>query len=245
MTVSAVVPRRNGQIMSALAPVRPSGGTWSRSPSRPRAANDLGLYAYVGADPVNFTDPSGLDQLGLYCDGSCVDIEITGGGSSEHGNYHGTKLGGGSGGKFLPRLISEGGGGGLAGLIGDALDKFAEDNLKPPEDRKKDESRQQCLSRVAGLSHALAVVGGFSIAAGGAWLGYKRVGFAGGGGGTSLISSAARDAIGKVPMGRGVLGTGDLGGAVGRGLSKSSVVSGAAAVGWAAGTIAGAMKKCQ
>jgi hypothetical protein len=141
--------------------------------------------------------------------------------------------------------MSEGGGGGIAGLIGDALDKFAEDHLKPPEDRKKDETRAQCFNRVAGLSHALAVVGGFNIAAGGAWLGYKRVGIAGGGGGTSLISSAARDAIGKVPMGRGVLGTGDLGGAVGRGLSKTSVVTGAAAVGWAAGTIAGAMKKCQ
>lgn len=135
---------------------------------------------------------------------------------------------------------------GLAGRLGDALDKFAEEHLKPPEDRKKDESQQQCFSRVAGLSHALAVVGGFSIAAGGAWLGYPRGPLSGGGGGTSLISSAAREAFGGVRMGgRGFLGTGSLGGAIGRGASKASVAGGGAAVGWAVGTIAGAAQKCR
>jgi hypothetical protein len=222
-----------------------SEAAWSEPGDAHRVGNEFGLYAYVAADPLNYTDPSGLDQLGLFCDGgSCVDIEITGGGSSEHGNYHGTRLGGGAGGRFLPRLIGEGGSA-LAGLLGNALDKFAEDHLKPPEDRKADESRQQCFKRITGLSHALAVAGSFNIAAGGAWLGYPRTGFAGGGGGTSLISSAARGAIGKVPMGSGVLGTGGVGGAIGRGLSRASVFTGAAAVGWAMGTVAGAGQKCQ
>lgn len=248
MIATALVPRSDTQILAAPAPIPHSKGTWSRPPARPRAANDLGLYAYVGADPINFTDPSGLDQLGLHCDGgsSCADIEITGGdGSSDRGTYHGARLGSGAGGRFLPRTISEAGGGGIAGLIGDALDKFAEDHLKPPEDRKKDETRQQCFNRITGLSHALAVVGGFSIAAGGAWLGYSRGGMDKGGRGTSLISQAARGALGKAPVGRQIFGTGNIGGIIGRGLSKASVGGGAAAAGLAAGTAIGAAQKCR
>lgn len=248
MTASAEAPRRERRIGAALQSAPPATQPWLPLINRPRDADNLGIYAYVKADPINFTDPSGLDQLGLFCDGgsSCADIEITGGGgSSEHGNYHGTQLGSGAGGRFLPRSFSEGAGGGLAGRLGDALDKFAEEHLKPPEDRKKDESRQQCFSRVTGLSHALAAVGGFSIAAGGAWLGYFRGGMGKGGGGTSLISKAARGALGDAPVGRQVFGTGNVGGIVGRGLSKASVGGGAAAVGGAAGLSIGALQKCR
>jgi hypothetical protein len=83
------------------------------------------------------------------------------------------------------------GGGALAGLLGDALDKFAEDHLKPPEDRKADESRQQCFKRVTGLSHALAVAGAFNIAAGGAWLGYSR-------GGLDILEGSSEEAYQKL-----------------------------------------------
>lgn len=134
-----------------------------------------------------------------------------------------------------------------AHALGDALDSFAEDHLKPPEERQPGESYGECVGRVSGGSASVALggVGLASIGAGGAFLGYPRVGFGGGGGGTSLISAAARGSIGNQPMGGQVLGTGSLGGAVGRALSRASVVGGAAAAGWSIGRFAGALQQCQ
>jgi hypothetical protein len=134
-----------------------------------------------------------------------------------------------------------------AHVAGDALDSLAEDYLQPPEERQAGESYGECVGRMSGGSANLALggVGLASIGAGGAWLGYPRGGFAGGGGGTSLISSAARGSIGHQPIGYQILGTGNAGGVAGRILSRTSVIGGAAAAGWSIGSVVGALQRCQ
>lgn len=192
------------------------------------------LYAYVANDPINFVDPEGL---------ASEDIVITacGGGPI----INGTCATWGQ----LRRLreFNQNGGGreGVAGRIGGALDRFAEKWLKPPEERQSDETMSQCVKRIAGDVPALTVAGSANIAAGGAFLGYPRMTFAARGGGTSLISSAARGAFGNMRISTGFLGTGSLGGAIGRLASRASVLTGAAAVGWSAGKAAGAIERCQ
>jgi hypothetical protein len=246
MLISAMQSRsRSGAVSSSAAKVllpRNSVGRWpSRTRSR-RRGEGMNMYAYVKADPVNFVDPSGLER-------QCATVRV--GGSREYTADGGvivtlrlaevcwdTGAGGGGGGR-------EGGGGGTLTRIGEALDKFAEDNLKPPEARRRGETRRQCVNRIAGTSPALGIVGAFSIAAGGPFLGYPRVGLDGGGRGTSLTSSAARGALGKTPIGGRLFGTGNVGGVIGRGVSTVSVVGGAAAVGWAAGTLVGAVQRCR
>jgi hypothetical protein len=133
----------------------------------------------------------------------------------------------------------------ILGNVGNALDRFAEKHLKPPEARRSDEDQSSCIARIAGDTPALGVVGTANVAAGGAFLGYPRTPLAGGGAGTSLISSAARGSFGGAKMQSGLLGTGSVGGAVGRVLSRASVVSGAAVLGWAAGKLVGAVERCQ
>lgn len=218
-------------------------------------------YAYVGGDPVNWIDPDGLAKQDIVItwrpkpqnphegarSGTFGPVSPGGGGNPERGEdnsaaecladpEHCAVVTGRKKPSPFTRIVRR---------IGHILDRGAERHLRPPEGRRSDESQTECVFRIAGDTPALGVVGAFSIAAGGAWLGYPRRGFSGGGGGTSLISSAARGAFGKGFMGQGFLGTGNLGGAIGRVVSKGSVLTGAAAVGWAAGTSAGAVQKCR
>lgn len=175
-------PRRRQQRLRAVA--RRYGRFLQPDPLGYEAGTNL--YAYVGNDPVNFTDPLGLDA-DLNCEGgTCSDIVI-GGGSRP--SLRGIFVGSGSVGRFFLSTVIEDSGAGVAlAKIGDALDNFAEKRLKPPEARKKKESFEECMARIAGDTPALGVVGALSIAAGGPWLGYHRGGLAGGGRGTSLIS---------------------------------------------------------
>src|SRR5262249_34344014 len=128
--------------------------------------------------------------------------------------------------------------------LGNGLDSLA-DWIGPGEGRKEGETASQCVARIAGASPALAISGVSGIAAGAAPLGYPRAPRARGGGGTSLISSAARGAFGGQTMGGGsFLGTGNIGGAIGRFASRTSVVVGAAILGKALGQSAGAVQVC-
>jgi RHS repeat-associated protein len=56
----------------------------------------MNLYAYVGGDPVNFTDPTGLTQGDFICNGTCNDIII------DPGKRYGSPgIGGSSAGGFI------------------------------------------------------------------------------------------------------------------------------------------------
>jgi len=196
----------------------------------------MNLYAYVLNDPVNLADPTGLEEEG--CAGCGPPPQVCGG-----------VWVGGIGGACVPRayfwVLMREAAGETVRAAGHGLDRIAEDYLKPPEPRREGETRAQCVSRIAGASPALLTVGAASVGAGGPWLGYPRVGLSGGGQGTSLISAAARGSLGWASVGGRYFGTGNVGGVVGRGLSRLSVVGGAAAAGWAVGTAAGALQRCQ
>jgi hypothetical protein len=77
----------------------------------------MNLYAYVSNDPVNLTDPLGLVPHDLICgSGGCIDINITGGGSSQAGTL---LRSGGSEAKFFvsaPLAEARGDGGGTLQL---------------------------------------------------------------------------------------------------------------------------------
>jgi hypothetical protein len=128
----------------------------------------MNMYGYVGGDPVNFTDPTGLDRQcvswrgpGSVTTDSKGTIIVTRGEMQE--GCWGTEDRGGNG--SIDR------GGNLFSGIGDALDNFAEKHLKPPEGRRPQETRDQCTTRIAGMSPSLGLVGAFSIGAGGGMAG--------------------------------------------------------------------------
>lgn len=250
---------------------------WSRleayglpSPSLPfENGNGTNLHAYVGADPINFTDPSGLQHhetvVGRRVDGPGAPM-----GSLSGGLFGNGAQGTGAGAAEYAAELRQGpfaappctDNCNTAVVIGRrpqprdvrrqvlraaiwGLGRLAE-WLEPPEPRQEGESFGQCWNRIAGPnSVALTIEGGMSVGAGGAWLGYPRVGISGGGQGTSLISYAARTSLGQTPVGGQYFGTGGLGGVAGRGLSRISVAGGAGLGGYAVGTMIGAVQRCQ
>jgi hypothetical protein len=194
----------------------------------------MNLYSYVADDPINFIDPDGLAEEDIVIT-ACGGGPIINGACATWGQI-----------RRLREINRNGNGGeGLASKIGGALDDLAEKHLKPPPERQPNETRTQCVKRIAGDVPTWLVAGLSNIFAGGAFLGYPRMTFAGGGGGTSLISAAARGSFGDISMSSSLMGTTSLGGAIGRGASRLSVVTGAAAAGWGTGKLAGAVQRCK
>jgi hypothetical protein len=221
------------------------------------------LYAYVGGDPVNLVDPTGLDSNdvtvthlpcigGAFHNGICTASnpstptpQVAGGPGEQRGGIVNPNpivitCDRACRARILLRRLA----GRLAGRLAAGLDSLA-NWIGPGEQKKPGETTSDCIARVAGADPALAISGAAGVAAGGAFLGYPRVPFAGGGGGTSLISSGARGAFGRATMGGGSLfGTGLVGGAVGRFTSVLSAGTGAAILGHAAGHGVGAIQVC-
>ena len=200
-----------------------------------------GLYAYVGADPINFTDPLGLVECGA---GEVPVFQEVKQRNPEPGAVYAP------GRYFCVRLNSEQEGspgidlGDILGGIGEALDKFAEDHLKPPPPRQAGETQEDCEARVTGDGRTPAA-GAAAAAAGANIVPYPR-GVPPGGSGTSIISTISRALFGGVPrMGSRVAGTNSFGGAVGRVLSRALVVTGVAVVSLSVGKAVGTKEKCR
>jgi RHS repeat-associated protein len=225
------------------------------------------MYAYVGADPVNMVDPTGL--TGEEDEGESIEVNgkrlhydapepsgaaaLLGGSSGANGDsvldcsmlgcivtpdIHVTvkpkKRRGGL--RTLGRAVA---------ATGRLLDRIAERHLKPPEGRRPRETATRCIARVSGDAADLAAAGSVGIAFGGPFVSYPRA--TAGGGGTSIISSLSRSIFGpNLRMGTTkIFGTNSVGGALGRGISKASVIGGAAAAGLAGGKVLGAVQICQ
>ena len=126
------------------------------------------------------------------------------------------------------------------------LNELLEVLPEPPEPRRKEETKGQCISRILGVGDTAAIATGTAaIEAGRANRAlYPRSGFQGASV-TSHISLASRNAFGDRRMNTRVFGTNNLGGAIGRGASKLSVASGYALLGLEAGRLIGAAQKCQ
>jgi RHS repeat-associated protein len=191
------------------------------------------LYAYVGGDPINIVDslgtggpPPAPDCPDVDGDGKC-DPTITINGKRPKNK------------KADDAPID------VVQWLAFTLDSFAEKHLKPPVPRRPDETKQQCKARVAGNTARKVGAGAAGVALGGPWVPYPRMGFAGGGGGTSIISTLTRGLFGRnLRMSFQIAGTSSVGGAIGRVVSRVSVIGGAALAGWSAGKAIGAEKIC-
>ena len=217
------------------------------------------LYAYVLNDPINLIDPLGLAKQDIIV----IGIKPK---DMKPGLGFGGRVSGGLGGVFGPgersdaqpdapdiivicdavcrarskrrtaqaRAIS---------TVAVGLDRLA-NLIGPGEQKLPGETFEQCLQRIAGPEVAGLIAGTSGVLAGAALLGYPRG--TPGGGGTSLISAAARGSFGReTRMGTRRFGTTSVGGAVGRGLSAFSVLGGAALAGHSGGRIAGAIQVCR
>lgn len=214
------------------------------------------LYAYVGGDPVNNSDPSGLavDKDGIQAIDLVIPtvgpeilvvgtrvVQVAGGGSittlgpvnlpvinvtAEPQNEDGDEI-----------VVT------ARRKLAKALNNFAENYLKPPSGRQESESFSDCVQRIAG-NGSLAAGGATAVASGANIVPYPRA-VPPGGSGTSIISTITRGLFsGLRRMSFRIAGTTSVGGAIGRILSRGSVFGGAAAVGLATGKAAGAAQVC-
>lgn len=201
------------------------------------------LYAYVRNDPINWIDPLGLCGVGevpiFVPRSSRPEGDVVALGRYYCRRLHGGDDGGGSGIDM----------GDILGGIGAALDKFAEDHLKPPEGRRQDETFIECAGRIASPENAAVGAAAVEVGRGNPAL-YPR-GAPAGASGTSYISTTVR-AIEKAFGGGGVgsrgnywFGAKTIGGAIGRGISRVSVVTGVAVGSFEVGRAAGAVDVCQ
>lgn len=253
MTVTATM-RRDSRAAHSPHPLLFKPAASSRHRNVRRA--DFSLHAYVGADPVNWTDPDGLAPNEIIINapprpqnppqpprfGTFGPVSPGAGGNPERGEDDSAAecaeeencvlVTAKKKHSRLTRIIRS---------IGHMLDRGAERHLRPPEGRRPNESFIDCVNRVGGPN--LAAGGAVGIYFGGAFVPYGRG--TPGGGGTSVISSITRAALPGLRMDTRILGTNSVGGAIGRGLSKTSVIFGAAAAGLAAGKTVGAVQICR
>jgi RHS repeat-associated protein len=223
-------------------------------------SDGLNLYGYVGADPVNRSDPSGLwhQQCSQSAGGVveswdgvfsgiqtiCHEVPDPGDFPASPGSSRDQGAGGSGASSTAPPQNDD-----IIVIarrrLANWLDNFAENYLKPPEGRRPGESFSECMQRVAGGSMNTVIDGASAIGAGGNFIPYPRAVFSGASG-TSIISTISRAALAFLPrMGSTrILGTNSVGGAVGRLASSASVYGGAAAIGFAGGTAAGAAQVC-
>ena len=194
----------------------------------------INLYAYVGNDPVNLVDPLGLT--------SNISGETA---EDEDENYDVLVTGSRCGGTWVGDFCVTG----LQQRLTNALDFVVENYLKPSEGRRRAETFLQCFGRVTSPEELAAAPVLAELGRGNKNL-YPR-GAPSGASGTSHISRAVRG-VERMAGGGGVekrgnyaFGAKTLGGAIGRGLSRLSVLGSGAIAGFDAGKGVGAVQICR